>query len=739
MRFTNKNRSTPYPTAQSLLREIANAFDTKSFISPQCARKLDDACKKTEIHIGEFEDLKELTILAPIRSIFGDEIWARTTIFLRTVFREYFEWIKQHPLDGLSVEQANEIFQKTNFFSMLILSAFGQIDNYKERLCMPSGIDLILLREDTRKWLWSLMNTKEAKDRVFLWGNQRELPSLKFVEKLNLYSDSKHISEQQWLNIKWGVICSRFVLNFSPDKEHAPIDWEPMSREFKLAHSQNAKHFLIAKRYIKQIFEEIRNKCQSTKSNNDKAHFEQLLAKLKQELDKFDPRLGLKYAYHQFNAHHLVLNGQLKAANNEYKRAFEEVLYRGHSDYQIEVILNEALLVAAYQERPDKVFINRLKSAAILLGLDYLPARREVDGKNKIELLAGNEIADLRVKFSHIFTNELAYPGVIYPEYPIKAGLLIDDEDVLTNNLDKKKITVGIEGGLQRKTTPLIVACADNNVSEVTRLLNEEASVNALSEVNDSPLLMSLTQMDFTDHTSPMDSRIFEMISVKAHSDNILNAVSVRKMNFPLLAAVETGNPDIVKKVLSMSNKIEIDLRGGLDWITPLYHVLGLIGKIKKIDFDIHQIINNPHPENIHRLKPIFAGMNKELLTMISNGTKLSDRHKQIFEELKEILLKNYPKSPAKLRQIARMLINRGADVNKEHSIKGMNYTPLMLAVENDELNLFRLMLEHGGDWRKVYVLPDGVDSKNKAVNCLDIAKFFKANQIGEYIENLHD
>lgn len=68
-----------------------------------------------------------------------------------------------------------------------------------------------------------------------------------------------------------------------------------------------------------------------------------------------------------------------------------------------------------------------------------------------------------------------------------------------------------------------------------------------------------------------------------------------------------------------------------------------------------------------------------------------------------------------------------------------MSYTPLRLAVENDELYLFRLMLEHGGDWRKVYVLPDGVDSKNKAVDCLDIAKSFEAHQVAEYIEKLQN
>ncbi|MGI1999641.1 hypothetical protein [Shewanella frigidimarina] len=81
MKFINAERETPYPTAQALLREIANALDTKSYLSPKHARKLDDSCKKIDIHVGEFDELKELTVTTPIREIFGDEIWARVSIF----------------------------------------------------------------------------------------------------------------------------------------------------------------------------------------------------------------------------------------------------------------------------------------------------------------------------------------------------------------------------------------------------------------------------------------------------------------------------------------------------------------------------------------------------------------------------------------------------------------------------------------------------------------------------------
>lgn len=734
MKLVENSRSTPYPTAQALLRELANAFDTKSYLSPQYARKLDDSCKKVDIHIGEFEDLKELTVTSPIRLIFGDEIWARVSIFLESLFKRYFQWIDQHPLDGLSVDQANCIFEKTNFFNTLVLFSFWGKDNYHQPICLPDNVDLVLYDQDAANRLLSLMTTKEARDRASLWLKGKEFPSLKYIKTLEQYSSGADLTQDEWQAIKWGIICSRFNAHFTPKSNREMMSFGEISNIFKMEHSKNAHNFLCVKRHIEQICEVFKNTMKFIKTDNDKLQMSHLLGCLKEKLSKFDNCLALDYTFHQFNAHHLTLDGQLEAANNEYKLAFEKLLYRGHSKYQIQIVIKEALLVAAYQKRPDKIFINKLKSTAILFGLDNLPAKTEVEGKNKIELFSGNEIEDLRYKFTQQFTHELAYPGVTYPDYPFLVGMIFEVEDTLINQLTKKQITIGMEGELQRKTTPLIYACMKNKVEDVVQLLDEGASVNVLSEVNDSPLLMSLAQMDFTDPTSSMDNRIFELISKKSHSEQIINAVTIRKINFPLFAAVATGNPNIVKKILSMNDKINIDLRGGLDWITPLYYVLGLINQVKNRHAGVEYFNRHITEENIHRLQPMYAGFEnrKEIVRQES----LSSRENKIFKIVYEIMMERYPTTPSKLRQIARILIKNGANVNKAHSINGMNYTPLMLAAENDEVNLFKLMIEHGGDWRKVYVLPLGIDSKKKAINCLDIAEYFKAKNVIEYIKD---
>jgi ankyrin repeat protein len=737
MKFINAERETPYPTAQALLREIANALDTKSYLSPKHARKLDDSCKKIDIHVGEFDELKELTVTAPIREIFGDEIWARVSIFLRETFKEYFHWMEHHPLDGMSVDQANQIFLKTQFFNHLLTSNFLRKDNYQQSICVTDDIDLTLLENTPNNRLLALMETKEAKDRVYLWLKGTESPSLKYVERLEQHSTNSFLSKNEWVAIKWGIVCRKFLRHCQPNSDFKLLSQKEISPFFKSEHNTNAVKFIIAKRYINGIFQEIHQKGASQKSMDDRSNFENLLNLLKNEIDRTDDSLGIDYVYHQFKAHHLVLAGQLQAANEEYKLAFKKSLYRAHSKAQIQITIKEALLVAAYQKQPDKVFINKLKSAAILFGLDALPARTEVEGKNKIELLNGNEIDSYRYDFIKIFPAEYAYSGVQYPKYIEKVGFLIEiDDEKLSEDLNKKQIKIGCSDGLQRKTTPLIVAATKNKVEQVEQLLELGASVNVLSEVGDSPLLMSLTQMDFTEPTSTMDSRLFELISSKPHSANILNTVTTRKMNFPLMAAVETGNPEVVKKIISMSNEIKVDLKGCLDAITPLYRTLGLIYQVKCKPTSIEQFINQFTPENSHRLKPIFAGTNDSVLKNIISKKPISSQYRLILEAILDVVQNQYPSNPSKLRQIARFLIKKGASVNLEHRIQGMLYTPLMLAAEMDEVNLFRLMVEHGGDWKKVYVLPEGIDSKDKAINCLHIAKYYKATQVVEYINS---
>jgi len=459
------------------------------------------------------------------------------------------------------------------------------------------------------------------------------------------------------------------------------------------------------------------------------------------QIKEVEPQYSINYVYHQFKARHLVLAGKLEDANKEYKSAFENSLYRAHSEAQIQIVIKEALLVAAKQKRPDKVFIIKLKSAAIMLGLDKLPAKVDEEGKNRPPVLYNNEVEKYRHEFDAMFPDRLAYPGVTYPKYIRKVGPLIETEELSEKELLRKnKIKIGSESGVQRVTTPLINAVSKNNVDFAIKLVNEGASVNATSELGESPLLLALEQLDFEKPLSSMDVRLFELLSNKQHSEITLNTVTEIEMRFPLYAAVDTGKPSIVKKVVSLNTGISIDLRGGLDYTSSLYRAMSIIGNIKNTKAHL-QNLSEPNEETIHRLKPMFSRMpniSDNDIVDAFRGINLNTPEKKHIYDALQLTLEHRQKSIPTLsavRHIARVLINAGANSNLKHEIKGMEYSPLMLAAEHDELRLFKSMIEKGGDWKRAYVLPEDRLNSVKAINCLYIAKKFKAKNVIEYIE----
>jgi len=740
MKLLETKRTTPYPTIQCLLREIALAFDTKSYLSDSVARKLGDQCKKLEIHIHEYESLKEASVIEPIRMVFDDEIAARITIFLRLITTRYFEWIEEHPLDGISVLQANNLFKRTRFFECLIAGTFFRAEK-EGVLCLPYGTNLLLNDSNASNDVINELDNKDAKDTFRNWLSGKYQPSFKYVENLDKQASDSELNVAEWKKIKWGLISSRFINYFDPDYSNKTITSQH-SEAFKVAHSKNAMQFIQVKQIIVGIFSEFKLKGMAEKNNEDKQKLEQLLSLLSIQIKAVDPQFSIDYTYHQFKARHLVLAGKLEDANKEYKAAFESSLYRAHSKAQIQLVIREALLVAAKQKRPDKVFILRLKSAAILLKFDNLPAKIDEEGKNRPPVLYNNEVEEYRQKFDAMFPDRLAYPSVTYPKYNQTVGLLIETEELdETELLKKNKIKIGSEYGVQRVTTPLIDAASKNNIGLALKLVEAGSSVNVTSEVGDSPLLLALDQLDFEDPFSSMDDRLFELFSNKQHSEITLNTVTERKMRFPLYAAVDTGKPSIVKKVISLNSGINIDLRGGLDYISSLYQAMGIIGKIKNPKA-LLQSLSEPNEETIHRLKPMFAGMpnmsNNDIIEAFNGNNLDTPEKKHIYDALQLTLESRQNRKPtlSAARHVARILINAGACSNLKHKIKGKEYSPLMLAAEFDELKLFKSMIEKGGNWKKTYVLPEDSLYPVKAINCLHIAKEFKAKNVIEYIEN---
>ena len=79
------------------------------------------------------------------------------------------------------------------------------------------------------------------------------------------------------------------------------------------------------------------------------------------------------------------------------------------------------------------------------------------------------------------------------------------------------------------------------------------------------------------------------------------------------------------------------------------------------------------------------------------------------------------------LRAMARMLVQRGADPNAIHTYPIKGYTPLMLAVENDEDGLVDFMVEHGNGSLEMTYLDNRT---GREIGCRQIASYFQATNV---------
>ncbi|KMV29895.1 hypothetical protein AB733_15505 [Photobacterium swingsii] len=744
MKLTTFNRAAPYPSLQTLYREISVALDTKSYVSKEAARKLDGLCKKNCVHYYELEETLKQVIIEPVRSVFNDEYSARVEIFVRNLSTAYFKWISMYSLGEVTVEQANQLFNDSQFFENLVIQNFALKQADCKPLCLPGNTTLILDDANACKVLLNNTVNKEIIDRWNRWISEKEKPSLNTIANLD-QTLSLNFNKQQWLELKWSLLASRFVHHFLSS---FGINLTGINHELFVNANQLNKQQLLPISMLNDVTLKEYNVHQTvTKNEAHQERMRKLLKLTNEELAKLNPELGANLSYLHAKARFLVNSGFLEEANATYKEAFNIALFRVHHPSQFKKLIAEALRVAAYQSpNPDKVFITNLKSMLILTGMEPAPARTDEPDRNRRSVIAANEIDAYREELQILFPEKFAYPNVTYPSHPKKAGLIFDKLNPLGSDikmLKKKKVTVGLGDGVQRLSSPLIEAIKNNDLESVALMLKSGASVNALSEVNESPLLMSLELLDFQTPYAPMDRRIFDLIVTHSHSAKTLNTISRRKMRFPLNAAVDSGQQDIVKTVLSLNKDIDIDLKGGLDYMSPLYQTLCLLPLIKKPSLLEQKAFENISDESIHRLKPMFAGILPTFIedmrkALTNNGTNDGRKGsiKSVYQKLFMENFRRHSPSPSKIRHIARILILAGANPNLEHNINGMKYTPLMLAAEFGELSLFKLMIAHNGDWRKTYVLPSQSVHNEKAIHCLHIARNFNQQAIVDYIEH---
>ena len=90
------------------------------------------------------------------------------------------------------------------------------------------------------------------------------------------------------------------------------------------------------------------------------------------------------------------------------------------------------------------------------------------------------------------------------------------------------------------------------------------------------------------------------------------------------------------------------------------------------------------------------------------------------------------------LYEIAKLLLENGADPNYGHNINGLiGNTPLMMAIENKAFDMLKLLIEYGGDPTLIGRGKTSIDYPQ--FNCWDVAEFYKADEILKYLNDNQD
>lgn len=232
-----------------------------------------------------------------------------------------------------------------------------------------------------------------------------------------------------------------------------------------------------------------------------------------------------------------------------------------------------------------------------------------------------------------------------------------------------------------------------------------------------------------------MDDNIFNLLSSLPHRQSVMNTITTKKKMSLLGQAVATGRLDIVKKIVEMGSSI--DLRHGVENMTPLFTAISYIEKFTNSQKILANIDARKFSETNIQARRAFSNSimphdKNHLMQVMSNPAQMA--LEEVGQQLYLTKLKN-ALSADNFREIAKYLIEQGADFNAKHDSGMQGYTPLMLAIESNEDTIVEAMMSskhHKVKWDDTCV--DTIHQRR--VNLIDIAQHWKADKVEKLIES---
>ncbi len=703
-----KKYTSPFPTSSEILRTIAKHLGTKT-------KKFDDYARKGHHSEEDHRTLIKQAFTGPIQTS-SYKLKKRTDEYLNQFFRQYHGYVAQTWVGGLERTDLDQplldIFTVFGLGAVNFLTHSLKIPDYNEWF----SEDMIL--PHTFRWL-EQTNTSfkdavqgldlERKNSIRKWRSGKHIPSFSLIQSLVTELRASGLSTEDCEHVFTLLIIARTVDSFLKEDKTGKLLKTLRSQIQKRGdrcidiwgiQRHDQKSLALANdmaRRAEAILDLDPTPIDQEKLNYIRHYLDAAWDKHTAEKHKET----LVFIIHRVEAKYATIIGDEKSALKHYKKAFQYSLYTAGSEHI--KIIHEALAVAAQCD--DRVFLKKLKSQAIAFGmLNYFEAEQpnqligNQQSRSKDYFVEDWEVDQWKETFPHLFPKSLWTIAEHSPFIITKTNLTPDPRQP---NRERQ-----ISDGRPKKMPDTVLFSEWNDKEAVKKLLEAGADVSQLSKAGESALSMAIqecnpTLISLTSGDDELFNLIYERALTTRSTSNpdcliktMINTPTVKRKLTPLGCAVETGRVDMVKKILDLG--AEPDQRFGLEQVTPLYHCIGLMNRASD-------------PE---RLRSSFANyvesapieIQRETIRRYTGAIPSQDmtpRHQIIQEALMKIMIERYQEvSRDDLRSIAKLLLDYGASPNIRCS-NGMvsDFTPLMLAIEIDDVELVRLMTsEYKGD-----------------------------------------
>lgn len=736
-----------YPTLLEALRFLAVSFDLKGG-----NKRIDDKCFE-HVDPREVDTFVKELFESRIQNAFGLASSQFISEQINLFKEQYIALIKNHNADGITKEQLVSLLRQYIFPSWIAVF----FTNIKEEFGGPStaslfvehrsAVSLILdwVSSTSEGWTQLLKSRKkEDQDVIAQWKKGTNLPSMYFLGQMLNWSKESGIEIKNLEQIQFLLLMARgidYLRSLESGKSllnsvllqlwHAPQD---LLDEYEHAISELQKTSLEATGRDQFLsIAKLQNMLRphTHKGINDQFEAKKALDFVRNSFSFGCLTHGIQYWIDWSEAKWNVFSGDLKTANKFYKKAFASAIYQG--GISLKDIIVQSMSVAASLEKPDKIFLTHLKWALIQFEYD-IPS---ISDSNSDNTFSGNfetwEIQALKNNFDRFFPESGLFPGTEFDENLSPIMFFLTKQEIKPDFRNpNRKIKVDETG--QLKMPQLNWFIIEEDYETFCKLLELGARHNVFSDSQDTPLQLSLGLLDArTEEERSFDDRFFWKLAELPHDKAIINMPSAKRKLLPLILAVHSGQPQVVEKLLKMG--ANPNQRGLSDEQTALNECLKLIATIKAPeDFKRNQSNHPTTPELLDSYRRHSNGMtgasleqNAKLHASLQQCPLFIEFVKGSIDKIAVNLLKNL--DVESMRHIAALLILNGADVNAEHQSPLLGYTPLMLAAENNEHQIFQLMLEKGGDPKKSYLW------NGTKVDCWKIAEFFGSTEVVDILQ----